>query len=393
MSSKRIFGLSALFIVTIVALATIQPASASKMNGGETTYGAGRNDPYGCRTKVRNEMGAAPGMGPNYPGFWGRVRKCVSLAGGGGGAQTAPTTRTTAERSPEKPETAKPKTAKSEKQDPPRQRETATEPERKSEPKADSSAKTAAPVQLATPVKPANVGDFGRRVALVIGNGKYEHVPTLPNAQHDAEALAKSLESIRFQSVTLKTNLKRDEIVSALAEFAKTADAADWAAVYYSGHGIEFRGQNYMIPIDAQLKVDRDVDLEAVDVTKVISAIEGSRKLKLVILDACRDNPFLNQMKRTVATRSLTRGLARMEPEAGMLIVYSAKHGETALDGDGNNSPFATALMNRIKTPNLEIRRLFDLVRDDVISATDRRQQPFSYGSISGSEDFYFQTK
>ena len=148
-----------------------------------------------------------------------------------------------------------------------------------------------------------------------------------------------------------------------------------------------------MIPIDAQLKVDRDVDLEAVDVTKVISAIEGSRKLKLVILDACRDNPFLNQMKRTVATRSLTRGLARMEPEAGMLIVYSAKHGETALDGDGNNSPFATALMNRIKTPNLEIRRLFDLVRDDVISATDRRQQPFSYGSISGSEDFYFQTK
>jgi hypothetical protein len=109
MSSKRIFGLSALFIVTSVALATIQPASASKMNGGETTYGAGRNDPYGCRTKIRNEMGAAPGMGPNYPGFWGRVRKCVSLAGGGGGAQTAPTTRTTAERSPEKPETAKPK--------------------------------------------------------------------------------------------------------------------------------------------------------------------------------------------------------------------------------------------------------------------------------------------
>ncbi|HMF49156.1 MAG TPA: caspase family protein [Candidatus Saccharimonadales bacterium] len=249
------------------------------------------------------------------------------------------------------------------------------------------------PVRLPALVRPATVGDFGRRVALVIGNGKYEHVPTLPNATSDAEALAKALEETGFQSVTLKTNLTRDQMNSALAEFSKLADAADWAAVYYSGHGIESRGANYMIPIDAELKVDRDVELETVEVTKVLSAIEGARKIKLIILDACRDNPFLEQMKRTVATRSITRGLAPIEADAGVLIVYAAKHGETALDGDDNHSPFATALINRIRIPNLEIRRLFDLVRDDVLATTGRRQQPFTYGSVSGSEDFFFQTK
>jgi uncharacterized caspase-like protein len=181
-------------------------------------------------------------------------------------------------------------------------------------------------------------------------------------------------------------------MLSALTEFAKVADTADWAAVYYSGHGIESRGINYMVPVDAQLRVDRDVDLEAVDVGKILSAIDGARRLKLVILDACRDNPFLEQMKRTYATRSITRGLARVEPEAGVLIVYAAKHGEVALDGTGQNSPFAAALLNRMQTPNLELRRLFDLVRDDVMATTNRRQQPFSYGSLSGSEEFFFET-
>ena len=251
----------------------------------------------------------------------------------------------------------------------------------------------ATPVQTLNLVKPANVGEFGRRVALVIGNGKYQYAPVLPNPANDAEALAKALEETGFQSVMLRENLTRDQLLSALAEFAKIADTADWAAVYYSGHGVESRGVNYIIPVDAQLKVDRDIDLEAVDIGKVLSSLEGAKKLRLVILDACRDNPFLNQMKRTVATRTITRGLVPIEPDPGILIVYSAKHGETALDGDGKNSPFATALINRILTPNLELRRLFDLVRDDVLTTTGHRQQPFSYGSLSGSEDFFFETK
>lgn len=233
----------------------------------------------------------------------------------------------------------------------------------------------------------------GRRVALVIGNSNYGHVPVLPNAANDAKALQRELTEAGFQSVTLKLDLKREDLVVALGEFAQIADNADWAVIYYSGHGIEYKGNNYLIPIDARLRVDRDIDLESIDIGKVLSAAESARRLRLVVLDACRNNPFLDQMKRTVATRSLTRGLARTEPDAGTLIVYSAKHGELALDGDGDNSPFALALLRRLKTPNLEIRRLFDLVRDDVLLATNKKQQPYSYGSLSGSEDFYFTTR
>jgi uncharacterized caspase-like protein len=114
--------------------------------------------------------------------------------------------------------------------------------------------------------------------------------------------------------------------------------------------------------------------------------------LRLVILDACRDNPFANQMKRTltVASRSVSRGLAAIEPEAGTLVVFAAKDGETALDGDGVNSPFAAAFVKNLQTPGVEVRRLFDYVRDDVMDVTNRKQKPFSYGSISGRQDFYF---
>ena len=95
-------------------------------------------------------------------------------------------------------------------------------------------------------------------------------------------------------------------------------------------------------------------------------------------------------MRRSVATRSVGRGLAKVEPEAGTLVVYAARHGQEALDGDGANSPFVSALVTRLKTPGLEVRRLFDLVRDDVLATTNKRQQPFSYGSVPGSEDFFF---
>jgi uncharacterized caspase-like protein len=148
---------------------------------------------------------------------------------------------------------------------------------------------------------------------------------------------------------------------------------------------------NYLIPVDAKLSVDRDVQFEAVPLDQVLAAVDGAKKLRLVLLDACRDNPFTSRMIRSVTTRSIGRGLARIEPEAGTLVVYAAKHGETASDGDtGANSPFAGAFIRRIATPGLEVRRLFDYVRDDVMVATRRQQQPFSYGSLPGSEDFYF---
>ena len=229
-----------------------------------------------------------------------------------------------------------------------------------------------------------------KRVALVIGNSKYQSVPKLPNPSHDAAAIADALRAVGFGDVRLVNDATRDNLVDALKSFATAADSADWAVIYYAGHGMEMAGENYLVPVDAKLATDRDVSFEAVALTQVMGATEGAHKLHLVILDACRDNPFANQIKRTVASRSIGRGLAQVEPDAGTLVVYAAKHGQVALDGRGDHSPFVTSLINRIKTPRIEIRKLFDLVRDDVMAATDRRQQPFSYGSVPGSEDFYF---
>jgi len=236
-----------------------------------------------------------------------------------------------------------------------------------------------------------NAPQMGRRVALIIGNAEYRYSPLLINPTRDAPLLASTLRNAGFESVVVKTDLTREGTIQALRDFAAIADTADWAVVYYSGHGIEFGGANYMIPIDARLKADRDIDLEAVNVGQVMNAIEGAKRLRVIILDACRDNPFASQMRRTNASRSLGRGLASIEPEAGTLVVYAAKHGEVALDGSGTNSPFVEALVKRInQRPGLEIRRLFDFVRDDVLASTGKKQQPFSYGSLSASEDFYF---
>jgi hypothetical protein len=234
---------------------------------------------------------------------------------------------------------------------------------------------------------------FGKRVALVIGNSNYQSVPALQNPQRDAATVAKALEAVGFQSVTLQINLGREQLVDALRAFAKQAENADWAVVYYAGHGIEVAGINYLIPIDAKIASDRDISLESIPIDQILNAAERARALRLVILDACRDNPFANQMKRTVASRSIGRGLAKIEPDPGTLVIFAAKHGETALDGDGGNSPFVTAFAKDIQVPGVEVRRLFDNVRDDVMDMTGRRQQPYSYGSVPGRQDFYFTLK
>ncbi len=244
---------------------------------------------------------------------------------------------------------------------------------------------------IALPPSPAALNS--RRIALVIGNSAYKSVAALPNPYRDAEAIAAALRRVGFQEVTLEINLGRDRFTDTLRNFARQAEAADWAVVYYAGHGIEMGGINYLIPVDAKLEVDRDVEFEAIPLDRVIAAVDGAKKLRLIMLDACRNNPFLGQMRRTIATRSIGRGLAPVEPEAGSLVVYSAKHGEIALDGDGTNSPFASAFIKNLATPGLEVRRLFDVVRDDVMTSTNGRQQPFSYGSLPGSEDFFFALK
>jgi hypothetical protein len=244
-------------------------------------------------------------------------------------------------------------------------------------------------VVTGSPPSPAKTD---HRIALVVGNSAYESVPALANPERDARLVAATLKRTGFDAVTLLTDVRKDQLVGALQKFALEADKADWAVIYYAGHGMEVGGTNYLVPINAKIASDRDINFEAVPLEQVLNAAERAKKLHLVILDACRDNPFKARMKRTltIASRSVSTGLAAIEPEAGTLVVYAAKDGQQASDGDGIDSPFALAFVKEVQVPGIEVRRLFDLVRDDVMEVTDRRQQPFSYGSISGRQDFYF---
>lgn len=230
----------------------------------------------------------------------------------------------------------------------------------------------------------------GRRIALVIGNSRYKNAPLLPNPQHDAAMVADALKRTGFAEVTLQTDLGREALASALQKFARVAATADWAVVYFAGHGMEIGGINYLIPVDATLETDRDVEFEAVPLNQVLNVVAGATALRLVVLDACRINPFANSMKRQLATRAVERGFARTEPNPGTLVVYAAKDGEVASDGNGKNSPFTTAFVQNLEKPGVEIGRLFRLVGDDVRNATRGAQTPYTYGALSGRDEFYF---
>ncbi|MBR0985739.1 caspase family protein [Bradyrhizobium liaoningense] len=252
-------------------------------------------------------------------------------------------------------------------------------------------ARAVAQERLAALTPQAPAGATGRRVALVIGNGAYKNVHALPNPPRDSKLIASVLRDVGFQTVISVSDLTRDKFFDALKAFAEEAEKADWAVVYYAGHGFEIGGVNYLVPVDAKLAADKDAETQAVALEQVIAAVGAARKMRLVVLDACRDNPFAPTMQRTLSLKLVDKGFSNIEPGAGFMVVYAAKHGETAMDGDGSaNSPFATALAREIKQPRIEIRKLFDIIRDDVWAATRHEQQPFTYGSPPGREDFYF---
>ncbi len=226
-----------------------------------------------------------------------------------------------------------------------------------------------------------------KRVALVLGNAAYQNVAKLPNPVNDGAVIAATLRNAGFDVVDSRQDLSAAETRRTLRDFADRARDADIAVVYYAGHGIEVDGANYLIPVDAKLERDTDVYDEALSLDRVLLAIEPAKKLRLVILDACRDNPFSKNMKRTVASRAIGQGLAKVEPSSpNMLIAYSAKAGSTAADGDGKNSPFTVALSKHLTTPGLDVRRAFGFVRDDVLKTTGNRQEPFVYGSLGGDD-------
>ena len=225
-----------------------------------------------------------------------------------------------------------------------------------------------------------------RRVALVIGNSSYIHAPALDNPVNDVTAVSVMLEGAGFQVVETRNNLDNTAMRRVIREFsAKTRDA-DVAVVFYAGHGLEVDGTNYLIPTDAKLASDIDVEDEAISLDRVLRVLEPARSLRLVILDACRDNPFVKTMKRTLASRSFGRGLAGVEPAmSNTLIAFAAKAGSTANDGDGAHSPFTTALLKHLTAPGLDLRIAFGKVRDEVLASTGARQEPHVYGSLGGT--------
>ena len=226
-----------------------------------------------------------------------------------------------------------------------------------------------------------------KRVALVLGNSAYQNVAPLANPANDSARIASTLKDAGFDVVDSRRDLSAADTRRALRDFADRSRDADIAVVYYAGHGIEVDGGNYLIPVDARLERDTDVYDEALSLDRILVAIEPVKKLRLVILDACRDNPFSRTMKRTVASRAIGQGLAKVEPTSpNVLIAYSAKAGSTAADGDGQNSPFTAALSHHLTKPGLDVRRAFGFVRDEVLKTTGNKQEPFVYGSLGGED-------
>src|SRR5215217_4769281 len=223
-----------------------------------------------------------------------------------------------------------------------------------------------------------------KKVALIIGNSAYQNVSVLPNPANDAAAMAKLFRSADFK-VFERQDLSDKEFRRSIREFALEASSAEVAIVFYAGHGIEIRNTNYLIPVDAKLVSDVDARDEAVSLDRILEAVEPARRLRLVILDACRDNPFEKKIRRSYASRSVARGLAEINT-GNTLVAYASKAGSTADDGSGAHSPFTTALLKHLAEPGLDLGFALRKVRDDVLQATGYQQEPFLYGSLGGSE-------
>ena len=227
-----------------------------------------------------------------------------------------------------------------------------------------------------------------KRVAFVVGNGAYRNVPQLPNPAIDAQAMARVLRNVGFDVVE-GSNLTRDKMTEKLLDFGKRAEGADVAVFFYAGHGIAVNGTNYLLPVDADLKSEMDVKLgAAINVDLTLEQTMADAKVKLVFLDACRDNPFAAKIRSAKATRSVAvdSGLAEMKSGEGTLIAFATGPGQTALDGEtGTNSPFTRALVAHITQPGVEIQQAMTEVRAQVNEETSKNQLPWGHTNLIGS--------
>ena len=229
-----------------------------------------------------------------------------------------------------------------------------------------------------------------KRVALVIGNGSYLYTPALMNPPNDAKDVAQALKAIGFD-VTLKVDVDKRQMDQAIAEFAREGKTADAVLFYYAGHGMQFEGKNLLMPVDAELQDEISLRYVMVALDDVKSALELSPGVKIMVLDACRDNPLADKFVRSirVSTRDVPRvqGYARPERTQGMIIVYATQADDVAQDGGGRNSPFTQAFLKEIQEPGLEVGAMFRRIGSDVYAATNGRQSPEL--SISMVPEYY----
>jgi uncharacterized caspase-like protein len=223
------------------------------------------------------------------------------------------------------------------------------------------------------------------RVALVIGNGAYLNANKLVNPPNDASDVAAALRKLGFDVVEGR-DLDKRGMEAKVIEFSRKLDNAGMALFFYAGHGMQVAGRNYLIPIDAKLERGGDLSFETLDVSQVLSQMEAEKRVNLVFLDACRDNPLARSFSRSLGTRSAVvgQGLASIPSAVGTMIVYATQPDNVALDGDGTrNSPFTGALLKHIATPGLEVRSMMTRVRSDVLVATRDKQVPWDHSSLT----------
>src|ERR1700756_336411 len=221
-----------------------------------------------------------------------------------------------------------------------------------------------------------------KRVALIIGNSAYQNAPALINPKNDAQDIAKSLRELGFSTI-VATDLDRAGMDDVLDRFSRTVGGAEIALVYYSGHGMQFAGKNYLLPVDARLVNADDVNrFRLVPVDDVVDVLQGAPGARIIILDACRNNPVEDDLKRRLASLPganrdafLTRGFSRVAAN-GLIVAYSTQANDVASDGTGRNSPFAAALLHNVSAPDLDVRQMLFKVQDEVDRVTAGKQRP-----------------
>ena len=231
-----------------------------------------------------------------------------------------------------------------------------------------------------------------KRVALIVGNGAYQHASALANPRNDAQDIAAALSDLGFQ-VIAGIDLDKRGFDQKVREFSGALEGADVGLFFYAGHGLQVKGANYLVATDAKLDAERDLDFEAVKVDFVLSIMEREAKTNIVFLDACRNNPLARNLARAMGTRGVgeNNGLAQIKSEAlglGTFIAFATQPGNVANDGSGRNSPFSAALKKHIVAPSVTISDLMIDVRNDVIKETNSTQVPWDHSALQGR--FYF---